>query len=122
MKTLVSFLITLAAAFPLSAGEVDSRTTTIEEIRTEVSRSSDIDSFIGWLKGRKNVSDVDSQPILLTTAPPQQWISFSIQGKRYRFRLMKELDMEVVSVGGSDKTVVKGKVVIMSEEALTAKK
>ena len=121
MKTLVFLLITLVAAVRLSAGEVDSRTT-IEEVRTEVSRSSDIDSFIGWLKGRKNVSDVDSQPILLTTAPPQQWISFSIQGKRYRFRLMKEMDKEVISVGGSDKTVVKGKVIIMAEDQPPAKK
>lgn len=70
MKTLVFLLISLVTAVRLSAGEVDSLTTTIEEIRTQVSRSSDVDSFIGWLKGRKNVSDVDSQPILLTTAPP----------------------------------------------------
>jgi hypothetical protein len=122
MKALFFFLAALVTATPLGAGEVDSRTTTIEEIRTQVSRSSSIDSLVGWLKGHKNVSDVNAQPILLTTAPPQQSISFLIEGKRYRFRLMKELDMEVVSVGGSGKTVVQGKVVIMGEEGPTAKK
>ena len=124
MKALACLLMTFAVAVPLGAGDVDSRTTTIEEIRTQVSRSSDIDAFVQWLKERTNVSDVDSQPILLTTAPPQQWVSFSIDRKKHRFRLMKEMDVEVVPVRGSDRTVtvVKGKVVIMGEEGPTTKK
>lgn len=118
MKALFFLIVALAVATPLGASEVDSRTTTIDEVRRQVSRSSDIDAFVWWLKERKNVSEVDSQPIFLTTAPSQQWVSFSIGGKRYRFRLMKE----VVSAGGSDRTIVKEKVLIMGEDGSTAKK
>ena len=85
-----------------------------------MSQFSDIGSFTKWLKQREHVSDVDYNPdVLLTTAPPQQWVSFSIEGKRYRFRLMKGLDVEVLS--GSDRTVLKGKVVIVNEEGPKAK-
>ncbi len=122
MKTLALLLMILVAAAPLAAAEVESRTTTIEDIRRQVSQSSDIDVFVQWLKARTNVSDVHLQPILLTTAPPQQWVGFSIGGKRYRFRLMKGMDMEVSSVGGSDRTVVKGKVVLMGEDRPVVKK
>ena len=50
MKTLAFLLMILTAAAQLTAAEVDSRTTTIEEIRSQVSQSSDIDAFVQWLK------------------------------------------------------------------------
>jgi hypothetical protein len=121
MKVFGFLLIALMAIVPVCADDVD-RTTTIEEIRVQVSQASDIDYFVRWLKERTNVSDVDSKPVLLTTAPPQQWISFLIDGKKYRFRLMREKDVEIRSVTGSDRRVVKGKVVIMGEDAPPVKR
>jgi len=71
----------------------------LARLRTQVSAFHTVPAFVAWLKQQPGVTDVRYEPgTLLTTQPPQQWVSFVLGEKRNRLLLTVARDAEVVLV------------------------
>jgi hypothetical protein len=96
---LVIVLTTQIHAAEFQRTPVKAQPVTISQVKSQMAKALSIDTFVVWLKDQPNVAEIDAGPVLLTTAPPQQWIDFTLDGNiRYRFRLMESLEGRVVVV------------------------
>jgi hypothetical protein len=96
MKPIATCLAVLALAFSaVAAPAADPATSsregaTIEQIRERAEQSSTIPCFVSWLRRQASVSDVEYDAnLFLTTHPPHQSVTFSVDGHRHRFLLLR---------------------------------
>ena len=69
------------------------------QIRSMAEEFGNIDLFVAWLKTRTNVTDVThSGKTLLTSNPPQQVVSFSLDNVRHRLLLTVDVDNTVKKI------------------------
>jgi hypothetical protein len=104
MNMIWPMLLAIVLIPPIHAAEsqrtpVKAQPVTISQVKSQMVKALAIDTFVTWLKDQPNVAEIDTDPVLLTTAPPQKWIGFTLDGNiRYRFRLMESLEGRVVVV------------------------
>lgn len=69
------------------------------QVREMAQEFGDVDLFVAWLKTRTNVTDVShSEKMLLTSNPPQQVVSFSLDNVRHRLLLTVNVDNSVQKI------------------------
>ena len=69
------------------------------QIRSMADEFGDVDLFVAWLKTRTNVTDIThSEKTLLTSNPPQQVVSFSLDNVRHRLLLTVNVDNTVTNI------------------------
>jgi hypothetical protein len=96
VKSIATCLAVLALAFsavadPSPDAASSRKGAAIERIRERAEQSSTIPAFVSWLRRQANVSDVDyDRDLLLTTDPPHQSVTFSVDGRRHRFLLLRD--------------------------------
>ena len=69
------------------------------QIRSMAEEFDDTDLFVAWLKTRTNVTDVThSGKTLLTSNPPQQVVSFSLDNVRHKLLLTVDVDNAITKI------------------------
>lgn len=66
------------------------------QIREKVNEYDDVDSFVAWLRGLSNVSDVNvNKKLFLTSYPPKVIVTFVQNGIRHKLLLAVEADRKL---------------------------
>ena len=69
------------------------------QIRSMAEEFGDVDLFVAWLKTRTNVTDIShSGKSLLTSNPPQQVVSFSLDNVRHKLLLTVDVDNSITKI------------------------